>query len=73
MRKFYVLIGLALTVGLVLMSLEVEAKDRQIEELKRGLELAEMRIKTTETTLEVAQALHAKILQSRSVQSLTVT
>lgn len=73
MRMFYTLLGVALTFGLVFMSLEVEAKDRQIEELKRGLELAEMRIKTTETTLEVAQALHEKVLQSRSVQSLTVT
>lgn len=42
MQKIFPLIALALIVALVFMGLKVQTKDRQIEELQRWLELAEM-------------------------------
>lgn len=73
MRTSMKILILCLLSGLLLLGLEVQAREDKIQALERGLELADFRLRTMEATLHLTQVLETKDAQAQWVKTLTVT
>lgn len=63
----------ALMVGLIFQTVKIEAKNQEIGDLARDLDMAAYRIETTERALNLTQVLQQKLLENKQVRTVTVT